>query len=103
MKLTNNFKSCLRQFVYYYTNGSLPLVSNEPRLAEFDYREELKEEPGIVEGMFAVYSNVIHMDDQGRVTNQEHAIKRAAQYILLSLDADYHAEPVFEDWELKLP
>ncbi|MEZ4853110.1 hypothetical protein [Flavobacterium sp.] len=105
-KLSNDFKSAMRHFVYYYTNGTLPFViGDENILKGIDYREDLKEEASLVEQAFAIFTNTIKMDENGKVLNQIHAMKRAAQWIRFvcrSENDDYEVEPEFEDWETEL-
>jgi hypothetical protein len=105
-ELSEGFKGALRLFVYYYTNGTLAyLVKDGSLLGSLDYREALKDEPSIVEQVFAIYTNNIRMDANGQVLNQSHAMNRAAQYIIHSLcdsEPRYQAVPDFEDWELEL-
>lgn len=80
MELSENFTSCLRHFAYYYTNGILPYVIGDNELLEgIDYRETLKREASLVETVFAIYSNNIKMDENGKVLKQTHSMKRAAQ------------------------
>lgn len=103
MQLSEDFRHCLRMFTYYYTNGTLGFVVGEvPTSGEFDYREEFKDTPSIVESIFSVYTNNIEMDNDGIVLNNKHAMKRAAQYIRSSFDSGYVVVPEFEDWELEL-
>lgn len=103
MELSEDFKSCLRHFVYYYTNGTLPFViGDDSILKDIDYREELKNEASMVEQAFAIYSNNIKMDKDGTVLNHPHAMKRAAQWIRSACDEDYEEVPAFEDWEMEL-
>jgi len=101
MKLSDDFKTCLRIFVYYYTNGTLDYTI----LKDIDYREILKNEASLVEQAFAIYANNIEMDNQGKVINASHAMKRAAQWIRLVCredGEDYKVTPEFEEWETHL-
>lgn len=102
--LSDSFKSELRSFVYYYTNGTLPFVIGDNSiLGDLDYRELLKTEASLVEMVFAIYSNNIQMDKQGNVLNQTHSMRRAAQYIRQVCGHDnYQVVPRFEDWETYL-
>lgn len=106
MKLSDDFKHCLRHFVYYYTNGTLPyVIGDESILMDIDYREMLKTEASLVEQAFAIYANNIEMDNQGKVLNDTHAMKRAAQWIRLvcrNEGENYEVKPEFEDWETYL-
>ena len=105
-ELSNDFKSALRHFVYYYTNGTLPyVIGDETILKNIDYREDLKEEASLVEQAYAIFANTIKMDENGKVLNQTHAMKRSAQWIRLVCREegdDYQVEPEFEDWEIEL-
>lgn len=106
MRLSDDFKSCLRHFVYYYTNGTLPFViGDESILKDIDYRELLKNEASLVEQAFAIYTNNIEMDSHGTVLNDTHAMMRAAQWIRFVCrndGEDYEVKPAFEDWETYL-
>jgi hypothetical protein len=105
-KLSDDFKSCLRHFAYYYTNGTLQyVIGDESILKGIDYREELKTEASLVEQVFAIYSNNIQMDANGKVLNHAHCMKRAAQWIRLVCKGEgenYEVLPPFEDWETYL-
>lgn len=105
-ELSNDFKSALRHFAYYYTNGTLPyVIGDESILKDIDYREKLKEEASLVEITYAIFSNTIQMGENGKVLNFTHAMKRSAQWIRLVCreeGEDYKVEPKFEDWETAL-
>lgn len=105
-ELSNDFKSALRHFAYYYTNGTLPYVIGDENLLQgIDYREGLKEEASLVEQAYAIFANTIKMDENGKVLNQTHAMRRAAQWIRFVCrgeNDDYVVEPKFEDWETEL-
>ncbi|WP_242693418.1 DUF7677 family protein [Sabulibacter ruber] len=106
LELSNNFKSALRHFAFYYTNGTLTyVIGDETILKGIDYREELKHEASLVEQAYAIFANNIRMDEDGRVLNQAHAMKRAAQWIRFACrsgEDGYRVEPGFEDWEVEL-
>ena len=106
MELSNDFKSSLRHFVYYYTNGSLQYVIDDNELLKnINYREDLKNEASLVEQAFAIFANNIKMDKSGKVLNFNHAMKRAAQWIRFVCREDndnYQVEPEFENWEVEL-
>lgn len=106
MNLSNDFKSVLRHFVYYYTNGTLPYVIGDDALLKgIDYRDELKEEASIVEQAFAIFVNNIKMDTNGTVLNAQHAMFRAAQLIRAVCCAPgdtFKVDPDFQDWETEL-
>jgi len=96
-KLSESFRTSLRFFSYYLANGTLEY----DLLGEVDYSAVLTE-PSAMEAIYAVFSNVIELDDDGVVVNQAEAMRRAAQYVLTWVDHDYKPQPPFEDWELEL-
>ena len=106
MELSNDFKSALRHFVYYYTNGTLPYVIDDNELLKnTNYREDLKDEASLVEQAFAIFTNNIKMDESGKVLNLTHSMKRTAQWIRFVCREEndtYQVEPEFEDWEVEL-
>lgn len=59
-------------------------------------------EPSAIEGTFAVFMNVLEVDEKGKVTNRKHAEKRATDYLRSYCDATFKVDPPFEDWEIEL-
>jgi hypothetical protein len=106
IRLSNDFKSALRHFAYYYTNGTLQFVIGDDQILKgIDYREDLKNEASLVEQAYAIFANNIEMDESGKVLNLTHSMKRAAQWIRFACrkeNDDYVVEPDFEDWEVEL-
>ena len=96
-KLSPQFRGALGQFALWIANGTV----GHPLLNDVDYSALLSEEPSALEMVFAIYANVIELDDDGNVLNAKWAERRAAQYILEYV-AGQPAEPPFEDWELEL-
>jgi hypothetical protein len=70
-------------------------ISREDYLIIFD-------EPGAFEQAFAIFANVVEMDENGNLLNSKYAEKRAAQYLRSYLDPSYKVDPPFEDWEVNL-
>ncbi len=96
-KLGNSFSGALRTFSYWIANGTV----GYPLLEGIDY-SCIFEEPSALEQAYAIYSNVIEMDDDGNVINAKYAETRAAQYIRSYVDSTYTIEPPLEDWEVAL-
>jgi hypothetical protein len=96
-KLSHSFSGALRTFSFWIANGTVGL----PLLQDIDY-SRIFEEPSALEQAYAIFANVIEMDDKGSVLNAKNAERRAAQYIRSYVDSSYHVEPEFEDWELSL-
>lgn len=55
-------------------------------------------EPSALERAYAIFANVIELDESGTVLNAKYAERRAAQSILQYVTGK-PAEPPLEDWE----
>lgn len=96
-KLSNSFSGALRKFSFWIANGTVGL----PILQGIDYAC-IFDEPSALEQVYAIFANVIEMDDDGNVLNAKHAENRAAQFIRSYVDSNYRIEPPLEDWEVAL-
>jgi hypothetical protein len=97
-KLSSSFSGALRSFSYWVATGSL----GYPLLEDIDYSGLLSNEPSALELAYAIFSNVIEIDENGQVLNAKYAEYRAAQSIRRYMDPSYVIEPPFEDWETML-
>jgi hypothetical protein len=97
-KLGNSFSAALRTFAFWVANGTV----GHPLLEGLEYRQVLFEEPSAMERLFAIFANVIELDDSGNVTNAKHAERRAAQWLRAYLEPEFVIEPALEDWEVAL-
>lgn len=97
-KLSHSFSGALRTFSFWVANGTL----GYPLLEEIDYSDLLSEEPSALELTYAIFANVIEMDDKGTVLNAKYAEHRAAQWLRSYCDPNYEVVPPFEDWEVYL-
>jgi hypothetical protein len=97
-RLSHSFSGALRTFSFWVANGTLGL----PMLEGVDYRFALSEEPSALEQVYAIFANVIELDDSGKVLNAKYAERRAAQWLREYVDPKYVADPAFEDWETYL-
>ncbi len=52
--------------------------------------------------VFAIFLNVLDVDEDGRPTNEPNASRRAAEWIRHYVDPTYRPERPFEDWETEL-
>ena len=98
MKLSREIRTELRLFAFYLANSTL----DSEILPSTKSYSEIFNEPSAVEQLFAIWANVLEIDDRGRVSNAAHASRRTAQYIRSFLDSSYKVEPPFEDWETEL-
>jgi len=96
MKLSHSFSGALRTFAYFMASGT------HCQLEGVDYLSFFGSDPSAIEQAFAIYANVIELDDNGNVLNARHAEKRATDYIRSYCDRTFVVEPSYEDWELVL-
>ncbi len=96
MKLSNSFSGALRTFAYFMASG------NQNTLKGIDYLSLYGEEPSAIEQVFAIYVNVIELDENGQVLNAKYAEKRATDYLRQYCDSTFKVEPPYEDWEIEL-
>jgi hypothetical protein len=96
MKLSNSFSGALRTFSYFMASGT------QSTLDGIDYLSLYGEEPSAIEQVFAIYANVIELDNNGKVLNAKYAEKRATDYLRQYCDSNFSVEPPYEDWEIEL-
>ena len=97
-KLSPEFRGALRTFSFWIANGTAGL----PLLQGIDYRQTLVEEPSLLEITYAIFANVLELDESGAPVNAKYAEFRAAQYIRQYCDRSYEVSPPFEGWEVEL-
>lgn len=66
------------------------------------YLDLFGKEPSAIEQTYAIFANVLEIDEAGNVTNLNHAEKRAADYLRSYCDPGFKVEPPFEEWEVAL-
>ncbi|GAA0890618.1 hypothetical protein GCM10009122_02960 [Fulvivirga kasyanovii] len=96
MKLSNSFSGALRTFAYFLSSGT------HYQLEGIDYLKLYGEEPSAIEMAFAIYANVIELDEEGNVLNAKYAEKRAVDSIRAYCDPSFEVEPPYEQWEIDL-
>lgn len=97
-RLSRSFSGALRTFSFWIANGTVGL----PLLEGVDYRQVMVEEPSLLEQAYAIFANVIELDEDGEPLNAKYAEHRAAQYIRSYCDPGYVVHPPFEAWEQEL-
>ena len=103
--ISSSFKSALRFFTYYFFNNTLGFVSGVSELLEKNYVKKMVKKPTNMEMMYAIFSNNIKVDSNGKVLNFDAAVKRASQFVATCVakpKKPFVVEPEFEDWELEL-
>jgi len=96
MRLSNSFSGALRTFAYFMASGT------QNTLKGVDYIPLYGNEPSAIEQVFAIYANVIELDEAGNVLNAKYAEKRATDYLRSYCDRSFKVEPPYEDWEVAL-
>lgn len=96
MKLSEETSGAFRTFTYFLWSGSHHM------LAGYNYLPACLETPSAMEMVYAIFSNVLEIDDEGRVLNFEYAQKRATDYLKSYLDPAFKVSPEYEDWEMEL-
>jgi hypothetical protein len=96
MKLGDSFSGALRTFTYFMASGT------QNTLEGIDYLSLYGEEPSAFEKVFAIYANVIELNENGEVLNAKYAEKRATDYLRAYCDPGFVVEPPYEEWEVTL-
>ena len=96
MKLGDSFSGALRTFAYFIASGTMDTLRG------VDYLTVYGSEPSAIEQVFAIYANVIELDDDGLVINAKYAEKRATDYLRAYFDSTFVVDPPYEDWEVAL-
>jgi hypothetical protein len=96
-KLSEDVRAEMRLFAYYLANRTLDLS-----VLEGHEYGDLFEDPSALEQAVAIWSNVVEMNESGRVRNAGLANHRVAQFVRSRVDHRYVVEPAFAEWELEL-
>lgn len=96
MKLSHSFSGALRTFAYFMASGS------HHQLKGVDYLSLYGSDPGAIEMAYAIYANVIELDEHGNVLNAKYAEKRAVDYLRMYCDPTFVPEKPYEEWETTL-
>jgi len=71
-----------------------------------DYLGVYGAEPSAIEQVFAIYANVVRVDEAGTVLNGEYAERRATDWLRFYLRNQWNpafaVDPPYEDWETQL-
>lgn len=95
-RLSNSFNHSFRTFVYFMASGTHYMLKG------INYISLYGNEPSAIEQAFAIYINVIELDENGNILNDEYAQKRATDYLRSYCDPNYKVLPEYEDWEVAL-
>ncbi|HEU5168595.1 MAG TPA: hypothetical protein VFU29_23780 [Chitinophagaceae bacterium] len=95
-RLSPYFSGALRTFAYFMASGTHYMLKG------VDYLSLYGKEPSVIEAAFAIFVNVIELDENGQVLNAKYAEKRATDYIRRYFDPSYKVDSEFEEWEVAL-
>ena len=96
MKVSNDFSGALRTFAYFMASGSHYM------LEDVSYLELYGNDPSAIEMAYAIFANVLEMDEAGEVLNFTYAQKRATDYLRSYCNPSFQVSPPYEDWEMEL-
>lgn len=96
MKLSNSLSGTIRTFAYFMSSGTHYMLEG------IDYLDLYGTQPSAIEQVYAIFINVLEVDDEGTVLNAHYAQKRATDYLRAYCDPDFTVEPPYEDWEIEL-
>jgi hypothetical protein len=94
--LSNSFSGTLRTFAYFMSSGT------QYTLEGVDYLPLYGNEPSAIEQVYAIFANVLELDENGQVVNAHYAQKRATDYLRAYCDRSFKVDPPYEDWETEL-
>ncbi|MEV0802048.1 hypothetical protein AB0I34_30410 [Kribbella sp. NPDC050281] len=97
--LSHGASGAIRRFAGWVARGSV----GHPMLDGIDYWSELKYSPSQMEICFAIFSNVLELDDQGDPINEKYAERRAATWLYRYCTGELPlGEEDLEPWECQL-
>ncbi|MFD9221724.1 hypothetical protein ACFWDI_17345 [Streptomyces sp. NPDC060064] len=97
-KIPRDVRASIRHFAFTLANGTLDI----PLLGDIDYRPDLVTMGSELEMVFTIFTNLLEVDQEGRVTNYDQAAHRAAEWIRGYCDPSYEEQPPFAEWETEL-
>lgn len=96
MKLSSSFSGALRTFAYFMSSGTHYMLEG------IDYLPLYGNEPSALEQVYAIFANVLELDEKGKVLNFTDAQKRATDYLRAYCNQNFKVDPPYEDWEVEL-
>lgn len=98
-QLSHGASGAIRRFAGWVARGSV----GHPMLDGINYWDELKDSPSQMEACFAIFANVLELDDQGEPANEKYAERRAALWLYQYCTGELPpGEPELEPWECQL-
>ena len=96
MNLSNDFSGALRTFAYFMASGSHYMLNG------VDYLSLYGTDPSAIEQAYAIFANVIELDEAGQVLNFTYAQRRATDYLRSYFDPSLKINPPLAERETAL-
>ncbi|MFJ2033557.1 hypothetical protein [Streptosporangium sp. NPDC087985] len=97
--LSQGASGAIRRFAGWVARGSV----GHPMLEGINYWGELKDSPSQMETCFAIFANVLELDEHGEPINEKYAERRAATFLYQYCTGTLPpGEPDLEFWEVEL-
>ena len=97
--LSQGASGAIRRFAGWVARGSV----GHPILEGINYWDELKDSPSQMETCFAIFANVLELDEHGEPVNEKYAERRAATFLYQYCTGMLPpGEPDLEFWEVEL-
>ncbi|MFD9123815.1 hypothetical protein [Kitasatospora sp. NPDC059571] len=97
--LSPGASGAIRRFAGWVARSSV----GHPMLEGIDYWEELRKSPSQMEICFAIFANVLELDEQGEPVNEKYAERRAATWLHQYCTGELPpGQPPIESWECEL-
>ena len=71
-------------------------------LEDVEYLDLYGEEPSAIEMVFAIFANVLELDEDGKVLNFTYAQRRATDYLRSYCTPEFEVDPPYKEWETSL-
>ena len=76
-RISHGASGAIRRFAGWVARGSV----GHPMLEGISYWDDLRESPSQMEICFAIFANVLELDDRGDPVNEKYAERRAATWL----------------------
>jgi hypothetical protein len=96
VKLSKSVSGALRTFAYFMSSGTHYMLEG------VEYLSLYGKDPSAIEQVYAIFANVLELDESGQVTNATYAQKRATDWLKGYVEPAYSIDPPYEEWETTL-
>ncbi|BCY08830.1 hypothetical protein [Actinoplanes sp. L3-i22] len=98
-QMSHGASGAIRRFAGWVARGCV----GHPMLDGINYWDELKDSPSQMETCFAIFANVLELDDAGEPTNEKYAERRAATWLYKHCTGELPpGQAALQSWECQL-